>query len=161
MKQETERQLAERLVSDYSDMILRLGYSILNSVQDAQDICQEVLLKRMAFAETFPTSAQERAWMVRVTVNACKNLRRSFWHRHTVGLDQAAEQPVFQPEPDGVLEQVQQLPVRDREVLVLYYYMGYHTEEIAGLLGVRPEAVRARMSRARRRLKAELEVQEI
>ena len=70
-----------------------------------------------------------------------------------------AEQAAFQPEEGGVLEEVQKLPAKYREVLVLYYYMGYDTNEIADLLGLQAEAVRARMSRARRKLKTELEGQ--
>ena len=96
---------------------------------------------------------------MRVTVNTCKNLRRSPWRTRTVGLEQVAEPAAFQPEEGGVLEEVQKLPAKYREVLVLYYYLGYDTKEIAALLNLRPEAVRARMSRARRHLKAELEGQ--
>ena len=57
---------------------------------------------------------------MRVTINACKNQRRSPWRRRVVGLDTVGEQPAFQPEEGGVLEQVQKLPSKYREVLVLY-----------------------------------------
>ena len=70
-----------------------------------------------------------------------------------------AEQPAFQPEEGGILEEIQQLRPKEREVLVLYYYMGYDTNEIGALLGIRADAVRARMSRARRKLRLGLEVQ--
>lgn len=58
-----------------------------------------------------------------------------------------------------MLEEVQRLPAKYREVLVLYYYMGYDTNEIAEILGIRTDAVRARMSRARQKLRLGLEVQ--
>ena len=156
---QAEETLARRLVETYSDQLLRLAYSILNSRPDAQDICQEVLLKRLAYQGTFEGPEHERAWLVRVTVNACRSLRRSPWRHRVVGLDTVAQQPVFQPEPGGLLEEVQRLPAKYREVLVLYYYMGYDTKEIAALLGVRPDTVRARMSRARMKLKLVLEGQ--
>ena len=159
MAEQGTEALAERLVEQYSDKLLRLAYSILNSVPDAQDVCQEVLLKRLEHPGAFESEEHERAWLVRVTVNACRNLRRSPWRTRTVGLDQVAEPAAFQPEEGGVLEEVQKLPAKYREVLVLYYYLGYDTNEIAALLNLRPEAVRARMSRARRRLKTELEGQ--
>lgn len=152
-----EEALARRLVETYSDQLLRLGYSLLGSVPDAQDICQEVLLKRLDRQEDFESQAHERAWLVRVTINACKNLRRSLWRRRTVPLETVAEQPAFQPETGGVVEAVQSLSPRHREVLVLYYYMGYDTNEIATLLGISPQAVRARMKRAREHLKTGLE----
>ena len=154
---EDREALARRLVDGYSDQLLRLAYSILNCVADAQDICQEVLLKRLDRAEGFQSAEHERAWLVRVTVNACRNLRRSPWRTRTVGLDCVAEQPAFQPEEGGVLEEVQKLPAKYREVLVLYYYMGYDTNEIGSLLELRADAVRARMKRARQKLKTELE----
>ena len=121
----------------YSDRLLRLAYSILNSVPDAQDVCQEVLLKRLEYPGAFENEKHEQAWMVRVTVNACKNVRRSPWRTRTVGLDAVAEPAAFQPEEGGVLEEVQRLPAKYREVLVLYYYLGYDTNEMGEILGLR------------------------
>ena len=158
MEQQGREALARRLVETYSDQLLRVAYSMLNSVPDAQDVCQEVLLKRLDHTGEFEGPEHERAWLARVTVNACKNLRRSPWRTRTVGLDTVAEQAAFQPEEGGVLEQVQALPEKYREVLVLYYYMGYDTNEIAEILGIRADAVRARMSRARQKLRLVLEV---
>ena len=132
MAEHTEEALAARLVETYSDRLLRLAYSILNSVPDAQDVCQEVLLKRLEYPGAFENEKHEQAWMVRVTVNACKNVRRSPWRTRTVGLDAVAEPAAFQPEEGGVLEEVQRLPAKYREVLVLYYYLGYDTNEIGG-----------------------------
>ena len=69
---------AERFVRTYADLILRLCLSHGLSRADAQDICQTVLLKRLEYTGTFPAPEAERAWIVRVTINTCKNLRRSF-----------------------------------------------------------------------------------
>ncbi|OUN22021.1 RNA polymerase subunit sigma-70 [Flavonifractor sp. An82] len=151
--------LARRLVETCSDQLLRVAYSLLNSVPDAQDVCQEALLKALDHSGQFESQEHERAWLIRVTVNLCKNLRRSPWRTRTVGLDTVAEQPAFQPREGGVLEEIQQLPAKCREVLVLYYYMGYDSNEIADMLGIRADAVRARMSRARQKLRLGLEVQ--
>jgi len=161
MEEHPDEALARRLVEEYSDQLLRLAYSILGSVPDAQDICQEVLLKRLAHSGGFGSPEHERAWMVRVTVNACRNLCRSPWRTRTVGLDVLPEQAAFQPERGGMLEEVQRLPAKYREVLVLYYYLGYDTNEIGALLNLRAEAVRTRMKRARQKLRLELEEAEI
>ena len=159
MERQDREALARRLVETYSDQLLRVAYSVLDSVPDAQDVCQEALLKALEHAGEFESPTHERVWLIRVTVNLCKNLRRSPWHTRTVGLDTVAEQPAFQPEEGSVLEEVQALPVKYRQVLVLYYYMGYDTNEIAEILGIRADAVRARMSRARQKLRLGLEVQ--
>jgi len=148
MAEHAEEALAARLVETYSDRLLRLAYSILNSVPDAQDVCQEVLLKRLEYPGAFENEKHEQA---------CKNVRRSPWRTRTVGLDAVAEPAAFQPEEGGVLEEVQRLPAKYREVLVLYYYLGYDTNEIGEILGLRADAVRTRMSRARMKLKHVLE----
>jgi len=159
MEGQDREALARRLVETYSDQLLRVAYSLLNSVPDAQDVCQEALLKRLDRTGSFESQEHERAWLIRVTINLCKNLRRSPWRTRTVGLDTVAEQPAFQPQEGGVLEEIQRLPAKYREVLVLYYYMGYDSNEIAEMLGIRADAVRARMSRARQKLRLGLEVQ--
>lgn len=158
MEEHDKEALAKRLVESYSDQLLRVAYSLLNSVPDAQDVCQEALLKRLDHSGQFESPQHERAWLIRVTINLCKNLRRSPWRTRTVGLDTVAEQSAFQPQEGGILEEVQQLPAKYREVLVLYYYMGYDSNEIAEMLGIRADAVRARMSRARQKLRLGLEV---
>lgn len=155
----TDDDEARRLVETYSNQLLRLAYSLLNSVPDAQDVCQEVLLKRLTHPKDFESEIHEKAWLVRVAVNMCKNLRRSSWHRRTVGLDEVGEQAAFCPQAGGILDEVQALPAKHREVIVLYYYMGYDSNEIAAFLGIRVEAVRARLARARKKLKQGLEEQ--
>ena len=99
MAEHTEEALAARLVETYSDRLLRLAYSILNSVPDAQDVCQEVLLKRLEYPGAFENEKHEQAWMVRVTVNACRDLLKSFFRSRTVSLDALPELPAAMP-PD-------------------------------------------------------------
>lgn len=98
MEGQDREALARRLVETYSDQLLRLAYSLLNNVPDAQDVCQEALLKGLDHAGSFESREHERAWLMQVTVNLCKNLRRSPWRTRTVGLDTVAEQAAFQPE---------------------------------------------------------------
>lgn len=160
MDEASQEALARRLVEAYSDQLLRLSWSLLGSLPDAQDICQEVLLKRLAYTGLFQDTDHERAWMIRVTINACKNLRRSLWRRRTVPLEEQADRPVFQPTPGGILEELQTLPIHDRQVLILYYYIGYNAQEIAQILGIKAGTARARLARARAKLKQRLEVQE-
>ena len=129
----------------------------LKNHADTEDIFQTVFLKYVLSTTVFESQEHEKAWFIRVTVNACKNVRRSPWRTRTVGLDAVAEPAAFQPEEGGVLEEVQRLPAKYREVLVLYYYLGYDTNEIGEILGLRADAVRTRMSRARMKLKHVLE----
>ena len=63
------KKQAVRLVNDYADLILRLSYTYLGSTADAEDVCQEVLLKLLGRSEGFEGPEHERAWVVRVTAN--------------------------------------------------------------------------------------------
>ena len=78
---------AERLVYTYSDLILRLSYTYLKSTHDAEDICQTVFLKLLTSGQAFDSPAHEKAWIIRTTANACKDLLRSAHRRRTVALE--------------------------------------------------------------------------
>lgn len=98
---------AERLVADYSDLILRLSYTYLGSKQDAEDICQNVLLKLITSQPTFSSKEHEKAWVIRVTANACKDLLKSAAWQRTVGLegfDDSGLEPMWVKDPSGFLD---------------------------------------------------------
>ncbi len=147
---------AERLVAAYADMILRLSYTYLHTTADAEDICQTVLLRTMTGAPSFSSPEHERAWVVRTTINACKDLLRSAARRTTVALE-AAGDPVASQPPDGtVADAVSRLPRDQREAIHLHYYEGYSIAEVAALVGASEAAVAKRLSRARQTLRAAL-----
>ena len=87
---EMDRQEAERLVNSYSDLILRLSYTYLKSVQDAEDICQTVFLKLLSVGKTFQSREHEKAWVVRTAINACKD-ELSAYRRRMVPLEDVPE----------------------------------------------------------------------
>lgn len=144
---------AERLVGTYADTILRLSYTYLHSTADAEDICQTVLLRAMTSATAFSGPEHERAWIIRTTINACKDLLRSAARRTTVAL-KAAGEPEAPEESDGtVADAVARLPHDQREAVYLHYYEGYRISEIASLVGASEAAVTKRLSRARAALR--------
>ena len=138
-------------------MILRLCYTYLKSVPDAEDSAQDVFLKILEKLPEFNDEAHEKAWMIRVTINTCKSRLRSMKLRRAASIDDI-DIPVRDRYSDesGVLAAVLALPEKFRTVIHLYYYEGYSTPEIARLTQ-RPEAsVRSDLHRARKRLKAVL-----
>lgn len=159
-----ERTTTERLVRQYSDLILRLSYTYLRSTADAEDVCQEVLLKLLWRVQPFESPEHERAWVVRVTANACKDLLRRSQAHPSVPLDEATE--LAAPEPadetaemgrvEGVLACVMSLPLAYREAIYLHYYEGYPIKEIARTCGCSESAAAARLSRGRARLRTML-----
>ena len=150
---------AESFVRRYSSMILRLCFTYSLGRADAQDVCQNVFLKLLQSDRRFDSEGETRAFIIRMTVNECKDVLKSGWRRRSVLLDELIEREVpFLPEENtGVLAAVQRLPVRYREAVYLYYYEGYNAEEIAAMAGAKAAAVRQRLARAREKLRKELE----
>ena len=149
---------AAAFVQRYSGMILRLCFTYSLGRADAQDICQNVFLKLLQSDRRFDSEGETRAFIIRMTVNECKDVLKSGWRRRSVPLDELIEREVpFLPEENtGVLAAVQRLPVKYREAVYLYYYEGYNAEEIAAMVGAKPAAIRQRLARAREKLRKEL-----
>lgn len=149
---------AEYLVAQYADLLLRIGKTWLDDMDDAKDICQTVLIKLLESPRDFPDPVQERAWVVRVAVNECKNWRKSAWFRRRVPLDAGLELSVEDPEPEdgSLLALVQALPAMYREVIFLRYYEGYEVREIAALLGRSPALVSTHLKRGKEKLRSML-----
>lgn len=156
---------ANRLVEAYADTILRVGYTYLHSTQDAEDICQDVLLKALNRAKHFESAEHERAWIIRVAINAAKDLLRRQSGRTTVALDDIAEPvaPVSATErelearSESVLERVMALPLEYREAIYLHYYEGYSIKQIAAIVHASESAVATRLSRGHSKLRPALE----
>ena len=153
-----ENERAEYLVETYADAIVRIGYTWLGDLDDAKDICQEVLLKLLEDGRTFPDRGQERAWVVRAAINQCKNWKKSAWFRRRAPLEEGLHLSVEAPEPEdgSLLEQVGRLPQKYRQVLYLRYYEDYEVHEIAALLGQSPALVSTHLARAKAKLRQQL-----
>lgn len=137
----------ERVVNEYATMLLRVAYSQLNNRTEAEDAVQEVLLKYMEKAPIFQSEEHEKAWLLRVTVNHCKNHLASAWFRKRADLDEGI--PALDNAELEVVSAVAALPAKYRAVVHLYYFEGYSTKEIAEILHSRPNTVSSRLSRAR------------
>ena len=145
---------ARRLVDQYADMILRISYQYLKQTCDAEDICQTVFLKYLSSNMQFENAEHEKAWIIRTTINACKDHLKSAFFRRTVALDEAANL-CAPPVPDTeILEAVKALPANYRICIYLYYYEEYSASEIARMLGKSEATVSQYLSRGRRKLRA-------
>ena len=137
------------------DTVYRVALSYCRNVQDAEDITHDVFLARFRHDAPFPDSEAEKAWMLRVTVNKCKNLLKSFRRRFSVPLEDASEVCVSQPEHQ-IWDAVNALPAKYRLVIHLYYYEGYSISEIAAITRKSETAVQTQLYRARNLLKKQL-----
>ena len=134
------------------DTVYRAALSYCRNVQDAEDITHDVFLIRFRHDAPFPDDEAEKAWMLRVTVNRCKNLLKSFRRRFSVPLEDAAQVCVTEDE-HAVWDAVNALPAAYRLVIHLYYYEGYAVKEIAALMRTTESTVKSWLHRARGLLK--------
>ncbi|WP_325199309.1 RNA polymerase sigma factor [Oscillibacter sp.] len=146
-------QQAERLANAFADAILRLSYAYLKNTQDAQDICQTVFVKLLAEPREFDSAEHERAYVLRMAANACKDLLKSPWRKRTCGLETVLEVPAPEAGDGTVLSAVNELPAHYRAVIYLFYYEGYQAAEIGKILGVPTATVHTRLARGRAKLK--------
>ena len=152
-----ERQVFMDAVTRHQDMVYRIALHWFGVPQDAEDAVQEVFLRLYTYEKPFETPEHLRRWLLRVTVNFCKDVLKSPWRRCRVSLDALPEQPVFDTEEQGELYQaVMELPEKYRIVLYLFYYEELSSKEIAEMLSIRQTAVTTRLSRGRERLKKRL-----
>lgn len=144
-------------IQRYSDTIRRICMLHLKNYADTEDIFQTVFLKYVLSSATFESPEHEKAWIIRVTVNACKDLIKSFFRSRTVSLDEVLEQPApMASQHREVLEAVLSLPPKYKDAVYLHYYEGYSAPEIGRILGKNVNTVYTLLNRARQLLKETL-----
>lgn len=144
---------AEEVIIRFSDMVFRVALSRTGNYTDAEDITQEVFLKYIQRNKNYEDWEHIKAWLIRVTANLSKNLVNSAWHRHTAPLEDGMDVGGEPPESSEILEAVQKLPEKYREIIRLHYLKGYRIEEISRQLNMNESTVKTRLSRGRKKLR--------
>ena len=154
MRSEQEVNIA---IERYADLVLRLCMVYLKNRADAEDTFQNVFLKYALHTKTFESDEHEKAWLIRVTVNACKDCLKNFFRRNTVALEELRDYaPELGPDRYRVLEAVWALPKQYRDVIYLHYYEGYTAPEIAGILNRKTNTVYTHLHKAKELLREAL-----
>lgn len=141
----------EEIVAEYGDMLFRICLVMLCNDQDAQDAVQDTLCRYMEHAPQFRGVEHERAWLIKVAANRCRDVHRGRLRHPTVSLDEVSTYCEM-PEQSGVLAALMKLPDKLKTVIYLHYIEGYKTEEIAEMLGITVNAVKKRLQRGRKSL---------
>lgn len=150
-------QEVSRAIEAYGDTVRRVCMIRLKNYSDAEDIFQTVFLKYALSSAVFHSAEHEKAWFLRVTLNACKDLLKSWFRSRIVPLEELLEQPAALSENHReVLEAVLSLPEKYRDVVYLHYYEGYTAPEIGVLLKKNPNTIYTLLTRARERLRETL-----
>lgn len=137
----------------YMDTIYRVAYSWTKNTDDANDVTQDVLIQLYKTTKEFESDSHMKNWLIKVTVNRCKMIFRSPWSKmedienygETLGFEDESYLDLFQA--------VMNLDKKYRVPLMLFYYEGYSTAEIASLLGIPEKTVSTRLFRAKGRLR--------
>lgn len=151
--EEAVREAMER----YADTVRRLCMVHVKSYADTEDIFQTVFLKYALRTQPFASPEHEKAWIIRVTINACRDLLRSLFRSRTVPLEEAAGLPApLAPDHREVLEAVLSLPPKYRDVVYLHYYEDYTAPEISRILGKNVNTIYTLLTRAKQLLREKL-----
>ena len=156
----------EDLYTAYATDVLRVAYYYLGDRQRAEDVTQDVFVKLMTRHPALE-AGREKAWLLKVTLNRCRDLWRGAWMKRVV-----LGHPSFElfPAPDEIgqiaesaslAEAVNRLPAEFKEVVLLHYYQGFGVSEIAEMLEIAEGTVSSRLSRARKRLQKDLKGESI
>ena len=152
----SEREV-NRAIERYSDTVQRLCIVYLKNREDTEDIFQTVFFKYYLSSIIFESDEHEKAWIIRVTVNACKDRLKSFFRSRTVSLDEIIELPAeTSQESNDVLEAVLSLPAKYRDVVYLHFYEDYTAPQIGEILHKNVNTIYTLLTRAKKLLREKL-----
>lgn len=152
-----EQSSVQRIFEEYGEMLYKICIVMLRNAHDAEDAVQDVLIKYMVKKPVFDTDGYEKAWLIRVAMNLCKDWLR-FKRKHPqTDIESLHTTYAEESEERKVLEVLMNMPPRYKEVLLLYYFEEYKSHEIGKMLRITESAVRKRLERGRNILKKSLE----
>lgn len=135
----------------YGDMLYRICLVMLRNNADAEDVVQETFIKYMLSSPQFNSKEHEKAWLVTVASNKCKDMLR-FRKRHITESDELLRNYSTDRESTGILDSLMEIPEKFRIVLTLHYVEGYKVDEIAEMIGKTSSAVKMRLAKGRKLL---------
>lgn len=156
----TEQWISKEWILDryesYKTMLYRIAFAYMGNKFDSEDILQDAFIKLCYNAPVFTSREDEKRWIIRITINLCKDRLKSFWHRNKVDLEQLKEY-ASEPKELELMQDILRLPGKYKTVIHLHYFEGYKIAEISKILKISESAVKMRLKRGRELLKIELE----
>lgn len=139
--------------------VYRICYTYMKSEADAEDCTEDVFVKVLMGDFTFADETHERKWLTVTSMNLCKDRLKSYQRTHVGSLEDETTEPAAPEAEDlsDVREAVLALPGKWKDVVILYYYEGYQTDEIAKILDSPPSTIRNRLADARAMLRRVLD----
>lgn len=154
MSNRTEKEI-QRILQIYGNHLYRSALCLLGNADDAQDVLQEALIRYMEKSPDFRDGEHEKAWLMRITINLCKDFLR-FRKRHTyVNLSEITDLCEI-PKQQEILRELLTLPVKYKSVLLLHCVDGYSLKETAAILHITENAAKKRLQRGKEALRQKL-----
>ncbi len=155
MEYTNKNKYLEKILEKYSDMVYRLALTRTKSKENSEDVYQEVFMRLSKKMPEFQNEEHEKAWLIKVTINCSKNLLNSKFLKYTAEMK---EEIVFETkERHDIYYAVQELPLKYRTIIHLYYYEDYKINEISKILNIKENTIKTRLARAREKLKEKIE----
>ena len=148
---DSEKDIREAVIK-YSDTLYKVCIVILCNEQDVQDAIQDTFCRYLEKKPEFRDEEHEKAWLIRVATNICRDMIRFRIRHPKVSIDEV-ENTLAAPEDKEILRELLELPVKQKTVIYLHYVEGYQIKEIADILGITESAVKTRLLRGRKQLR--------
>ena len=150
-KRDGADRCVEEVFHEYGNMLYRIAFVMMKNAFDAEDIVQDTLIKYMECRKHFDTEEYRKAWLIRVTINLCKNRLRFYRNHPKISMEQLSQ--YYQTREDTeLMDSLLLLSEKYREILLLHYIEGYQGKEIAAMLKLSETTVRKRLERGRKKL---------
>lgn len=149
---EMETKQIDFAIEKYYSMIFKICLILLCNEKDAEDATQETFVRYMTKRPKFQNEEHEKAWLIKVAENVCKDILRKSNHRKTITIEEC-QCCTYGMESNALLNAVMALPEKYKIVILLHCVYGYTLKEIAGILQIGESAVKMRLSRGKEKLK--------
>jgi RNA polymerase sigma-70 factor, ECF subfamily len=157
----------ESLVRQYGNDVLRTAYMYVKDIHTAEDIFQEVFIKVNKNLSTFEGNSSIKTWIIRITINTCKDFLKSAWNRRVVPMMEYQEDAIISESDYDDVEKrdtkelikksVLALPAKYKDIVLCVYFQDMTIMEAAAVLNIAEGTAKSRLSRARQKLKTILE----
>lgn len=147
---------AEHLYHQHFATVYSICFLYMKNEADACDMVQETFLRLLQSRFTYHNEEKAKAWLIVTASNCCKSQLKKSWRKKQVAYDAAIHDTCREDSDNLLLQMVEDLEEKYRLPLYLYYFEGYHSAEIAGMLHINASTVRSRLAKARELLRSEL-----
>lgn len=149
---DNEKQYFSEIYEKYAKSVYGVCLLYLKNKEDAEEAVSELFIRIMENKPSFENDSHEKAYLMRTSVNICKNILKSGWKKNTVH-DEDVLMYMTTSEEESIMEEILELPPKYRVIIYMHYYQGYKAQEIANIMNMSLSGVLSRLSRGRKKLK--------